>query len=271
LALGIPTFLLNPDALPGRANQYLAGHKQVAHVFAQWEASLSHFPAHAPVTVAGCPVRRSFLEAGLKDRAELLRRFDLDPARRTLLVTGASQGARTINEAMALLAGRLDWAGWQVLHLAGGQHADWVKAAYARVTKDGACCFRARVLAFTDRMAEALAAADLVVSRAGASSLAEILVLGKPCVLMPYPFHRDQHQRVNAEVLADAGAAVIVEDGRQADENRRRLEPVLRRLMRSEQARAAMARAAAGLARPDAGAVIARHLTEVAQRGASGL
>jgi len=269
LALGIPTFLLNPDALPGRANRYLARHKALSAVFAQWEVTREHLPTRARVEVTGCPVRRDFLEVGRRDRAELLRSFDLDPARKTLLVTGASQGARTINEAMMALAERLDWTGWQVLHLAGSSDVDRVAAAYARAAGGASAAFPACVLPFTDRMAEAMAAADLIISRAGASTLAEILVLGKACVLLPYPFHRDQHQRLNGEVLAEAGAGILIEDARGTEENRQRLEPVLQQLMHDDAKRASMARAAARLARPEAGSCIARRLAETVRAGSS--
>jgi UDP-N-acetylglucosamine--N-acetylmuramyl-(pentapeptide) pyrophosphoryl-undecaprenol N-acetylglucosamine transferase len=257
---GIPTFLLNPDAIPGRANRYLAGHNAMAGIFAQWEVTRGHLPASAPVEVTGCPVRRAFHEADRRDRRELLRSFELDPDRRVLLVTGASQGARTINEAMIALADTFDWTGWQVLHLAGQVDVERVSAAYGQAfrRRHGA----ARVLAFTDRMAEAMAAADLVISRAGASTLAELLVLGKPSILLPYPYHRDQHQRRNAEVLAQAGAAVLIDDARDVQLNRGPIEAALGPLMQDDAQRDAMARSARSLAKPEAGRQIAQRLLE---------
>jgi len=263
LDAGVPTFLLNPDAVPGRANRHFARHKGLAGIFAQWAVTRDHLPAAAPVAVTGCPVRRTFLEAGGRDRDELVRLFDLQPGRRLLLVTGASQGARTINEAMAALADRLDWTGWQVLHLAGQADVARVSAAYGRA--DRMRGGMARVLPFTDRMAEAVAAADLVISRAGASTLAEILVLGKPSVLLPYPYHRDNHQRRNAEVLAGAGAAVLVDDARDTEVNCRVLEAVLSQLMHDDVQRDAMARSALSLGRPDAGRRIAQRLLDAAR------
>ena len=257
---GIPTFLLNPDAIPGRANRYLAGHKAMAGIFAQWEVTRKHLPASAPVAVTGCPVRRAFHEADGRDRGELLRSFELDPDRRVLLVTGASQGARTINEAMIALAETLDWDGWQILHLAGQADVERVSAAYGQAfrRRHGT----ARVLAFTDRMGEAMAAADLVISRAGASTLAELLVLGKPSILLPYPYHRDHHQRRNAEVLAEAGAAVLIDDAREVPLNRVRLEAALGPLLKDDAQRDAMARSARSLAQPESGRRIAQRLLE---------
>lgn len=265
LTLGIPTFLLNPDAVPGRANRFLGRRAGLTGIFAQWEVTREHFPPSAPVEVTGCPVRPAFRTAGRADVAAILRSFDLEPGRRTLLVTGASQGARTINEAIIRLAGELDWAGWQVLHLAGQADAGWAAEAYSGLAGSTARpALRSRVLPFTDRMAEAMAACDLIVSRAGASTLAEILAVGKPSILLPYPYHRDQHQRCNAMVLVEAGAAVLLDDARDAADNARRLRPVLADLMKDDRRRAAMGQAARGLDRPDSAQSIASRLLEAA-------
>jgi UDP-N-acetylglucosamine--N-acetylmuramyl-(pentapeptide) pyrophosphoryl-undecaprenol N-acetylglucosamine transferase len=265
LNLGIPTFLLNPDAVPGRANRFLARRAGLTGIFAQWEVTREHFPPAAPVEVTGCPVRPAFRTAGQADAAAILRSFDLEPGKRTLLVTGASQGARTINEAIIRLAGELDWAGWQVLHLAGQADAGGVAEAYARLAgSSGKSVPRARVLPFTDRMAEAMAACDLIVSRAGASTLAEILAVGKPSIVLPYPYHRDQHQRYNAMVLVEAGAAVLLDDDRDAADNARRLRPVLAELMKDDRRREAMGRAARGLDHLDPAQSIASVLLKAA-------
>ncbi len=261
LRMGIPTFLLNPDAVPGRANRYLAKRQGLAGIFAQWEVTRAQLPATAPVMVTGCPVRRAFREVRRSDVPAIVQSFGLDPGRRTLLVTGASQGARTINEAMMRLAGTLNFAGWQVLHLTGPADADRVGAAYARAKSSlGMWRFHGRVLAFTERMAEAVAAADLIVSRAGASTLAEIIAAGKPSVLLPYPYHRDQHQRHNAMVLVSAGAALLVDDARNAEMNANRLGSVLAPVLADDARRAAMAEAARGLDRADSAERIADRL-----------
>jgi UDP-N-acetylglucosamine--N-acetylmuramyl-(pentapeptide) pyrophosphoryl-undecaprenol N-acetylglucosamine transferase len=120
------------------------------------------------------------------------------------------------------------------------------------------------VLPFTDRMAEAMAACDLIVSRAGASTLAEIQAVGKPSILLPYPYHRDQHQRYNAMVLVEAGAAVLLDDSRDAADNARRLRPVLAALMKDDRRREAMGRAARGLDNSDPAQSIASALLDAA-------
>lgn len=266
LKLGIPTFLLNPDAVPGRANQHLARKGKLRGIFAQWEVTREHLPDQAPVSVTGCPVRSMFRPSVPPDRATVLRTFGLEPQWKTLLVTGASQGARTVNDAVLGVIGKLDFSGWQVLHLAGAADAERVAEAYA---SDGTFAGRPRVpvkvLPFTDRMAEAMLASDLMVSRAGASTLAEILAVGKPSVLMPYPFHRDEHQVHNARVLVDAGAAVLVRDAKDAGVNAARLSPVLEPLLRDDLTRERMGLAARLLDRPDAADRIAGQLVNPSQ------
>jgi UDP-N-acetylglucosamine--N-acetylmuramyl-(pentapeptide) pyrophosphoryl-undecaprenol N-acetylglucosamine transferase len=270
LRMGIPTYLLNPDAVPGRANRHLGRRRDLGGIFAQWSVTRDHFPATARVLAAGCPVRGAFraIVADAADAsrarqmvAEFRRSFDLLPERPTLLVTGASQGARTINEAFMELAALIGSAGWQVLHLTGQGDRDRVAQAY------GAAQVPAAVLAFTDRMPEAMFASDLIVSRAGASTLAEILALGKPSILLPYPYHRDRHQWHNAEVLVDAGAAVLVDDLKDASANAGQLRPVLADILGNSARRAEMASSACRLGKPGAAAEIAERLCEAAEAG----
>ncbi|MBI4716192.1 MAG: UDP-N-acetylglucosamine--N-acetylmuramyl-(pentapeptide) pyrophosphoryl-undecaprenol N-acetylglucosamine transferase [Planctomycetes bacterium] len=245
--LGIPTALLNPDALPGKANRLLA--RWADAVFVQWPDTEAHLPRGCPVRAVGCPVRPEFIRA---DRSAAMVRFGLDPARKTLLVTGASQGARTINDAVVALRGFLGSFGdWQILHLTGEQ--DWERVRRA-------CADRPLpwvALPYTDQMAEALAAADLVISRAGASTLAELTALGRASVLMPYPFHRDMHQTRNARCLERRGAACLVPDAVDPAANAAALQAVLASLMSDACRREAMAAAAARMGRPDAAQAIA--------------
>lgn len=241
-ALGIWATILNPDAIPGRANRYLARRADL--VVLQWDVSRQRFPPNTHCQTLGCPIRADFAVAKPADGR---RQFDLQLDRPVLLVTGASQGARTVNEAMMRV-----WPGfhrahpnWQLLHLSGPADEAAVRAAYDAVRAP------ARVVSFTHDMPLALAAADVVVSRAGASTLAELTVLGKPSILMPYPYHRDQHQYANARVLADAEAAILVEDRRQPELNAPPLRAALDRLANADERRR-MAEAAQTLARPGA-------------------
>lgn len=251
---GIPTVLLNPDARPGKANRLLARRANL--IVVQWEAARSYFRSSAPVAVLGCAVRAEFRQG---DRVSAARAFELDPARRTLLVTGASQGARTINRAIMANLDLFERSGlgWQVLHLTGEADRDEVQAGYASRS------VVARVLPFTDRMGAAMQLADLLVSRAGASTLAEITAVGRASILMPYPFDRGQHQRANAECLEREGAAVIVDDAGDGSRNAAPLRSALESLMRDDARRAAMAEAARRIGRPDAAARIADRVLEL--------
>ncbi len=254
LALGIPTAILNPDLVPGRANVRLGA--KVDRVYAQWNASAKYFPLATGFRAHGCPIRPDFAQARREDGIAL---FKLDPNRRTLLVTGASQGARTINDAFINLAPDLAaLADWQVLHLSGVADADRVRAAYASAGVP------ATVLDYTENMPEAMAAADLAVSRAGASTLAELTVVGLPSVLLPYPYHKDQHQRKNAEALADEGAARIVTDVIDAAANTAAIRQELLPLLSDAAELARMKDAAQGLGRPNAAARIASELMVLA-------
>lgn len=251
---GVPTAMLNPDATPGRANRYLAG--RVGRILAQWDTTLAAVPrkARAKVVVAGCPVRPGFRNA---DRNAGIKRFGLDPVCKTLLITGASQGARSINQAVVAILDQIQaFDGWQVLHLTG--HADLEAVEYA---------YRGRrlahvVLPYSEDMPDALAAADLVVARAGASTLAEITCVGRASILMPYPHHRDQHQWANAGCLSRAGAARVLRDEADAGRNGAALWGMLRDIMQDDAARVSMAAAARQLGRPRAAGDIADHLVK---------
>lgn len=267
--LGIPAFLLNPDAVPGRANRHMARRGGLSGVFAQWEVTREHFPDSVEVFVTGCPVREGFRESRKASPAQARQIFGLEPERPTLLVTGASQGARTINEAMMQLAGELSENSWQLLHLSGPADAPRVEQACKDAVKRSSRGFSYAVLPFTDRMPMAMAAADLVVSRAGASTLSELQAAGKPSILLPYPYHRDQHQRHNAMVLVEAGAAHLLDDAKDAGRNARQLWPVLQTLMGSDDARRKMTNAAERLDRPDATHQIADRLLQTVQKGGS--
>ncbi len=251
-SLGIRTGVLNQDAIPGRANRYLARHADL--VVLQWEVSRKHFPPGVNCRVPGCPIRTEFASASREEGCE---RFGLDPSRPVLLVTGASQGARTVNRVMQRVWPEFvaEHAEWQLLHLSGSLDEEETRGAYA------AAGVEAKVLAFTHEVWLALAAADAAISRAGASTLAELTVLGVPAILLPYPYHRDRHQHANARVLVDAGAAVLVEDRLEAEANRGPVLGALRRLS-ARVAREDMSRASKGLARGDAAEQVAAWMME---------
>jgi len=239
--LGMKAFVHDSNALPGKANRLTA--RWCDMVLVGLEAAVAHFGGR-PTVVTGTPVRKELEK--LPAREDAAAAFGLDPKRPVLLVMGGSQGARRLNRmtpaAVALLKTEA-----QVLHIAGGREEPEVR------TQAGA---RAgyHVIGFCDRMADAYAVADLVISRAGASSLTELAHAGLPSILVPYPYAADDHQTRNGEVFAQAGAAEMVQDA-DLDENKlaEMIDGILGDLPRRER----MAQAARGLAVPDAAARVA--------------
>ncbi len=247
---GIATVLFNPDAIPGRANRLLSFMADA--VFVQWVDSARYLARAKRVQVTGCPVRPEFNRAYREDG---LAAFGLHGDKKTLLITGASQGARTINEAVVgLLPEFSEFEDWQVLHLTGDADFNRVYDAYK---KSGV---RSKVISYTHEMANALAVSDLVVSRAGASTLAEITAVGRPAILMPYPFHKDMHQLANAKCLSRVGAARIVHDKKRASANAASLREAIKPLMSDDALREGMASCARRLGRGGAAKSIAEQV-----------
>jgi len=252
LKYGAATAILNPDIVPGRANRRLA--RRVDRVFCQFEETASALGPQARLT--GCPVRPSLLG---QSRAEGQAAFGLDPERRTLLVTGASLGARTVNRAVvAWLKARGLPEGWQVLHLTGHGEYEEVSAVYRTLSA------AAVVQPYVERMGLAYAAADLVVARAGASTIAELLAVGVPSILVPYPFHRDQHQMRQARAVESLGAAVVVEDRGDEADGWRELGEVLEALATDGSRLGRMSERARAIGRPRAAEEIALEILELA-------
>jgi UDP-N-acetylglucosamine--N-acetylmuramyl-(pentapeptide) pyrophosphoryl-undecaprenol N-acetylglucosamine transferase len=256
---GIPTAIINPDVIPGRANQYLMRYtRKVCCQFAE-TAERVDAKYRAKLVVTGCPIRSDIGE--LPTRADAAARLGLDPRLSTLAITGASQGAQTINEAIVSLATDLKLQGWQILHLAGRDHAMSVRDRYRELNVE------ARVIDFTPAMADVWAVTELAVSRAGASSCAELTACGVASILLPYPFHKDMHQRANAQVLSNAGAAVCVDDEKDAKKNADKLRPIVHSLMHDLAKRRDMSAAAREIGKPDAADEVARIVIEMTQDG----
>jgi UDP-N-acetylglucosamine--N-acetylmuramyl-(pentapeptide) pyrophosphoryl-undecaprenol N-acetylglucosamine transferase len=148
--------------------------------------------------------------------------------------------------------------GWQILHLAGREQADAVRAGYRELARP------ARIIDFTPDMADVWAVSDLAISRSGASSCAELTACGVPSLLMPYPYHKDMHQRVNAEQLADAGAAVLIDDEKDRRRNADKLRPAVESLLYDADRRKRMGDAAQKLGKPDAASAVAQVVSELA-------
>jgi UDP-N-acetylglucosamine--N-acetylmuramyl-(pentapeptide) pyrophosphoryl-undecaprenol N-acetylglucosamine transferase len=264
------TAILSPDVIPGRANVYLMPFCR--RVYLGHDASREHLPGDAveKSTTTGVPLRPGLLEPVVK--SEAAARLGLDPHLNTLVVTGASQGAKTVNDAIIEVVRSYTkkdgdiLQGWQVLHLAGRELGDGVRTAWRSTGLNG----RANVIDFTPDMRDIWSVADLAISRSGAGSCAEIAAFGVPSILMPYPFHKDMHQRANGQILAEVGAAVLLEDRQTADANAEALSPVLDSLLYDTERRQSMRQQARSVARLDAADAVASDLLQQVDASASG-
>lgn len=204
-----PLVLHEQNAIPGLANRLLSRpSRAVALSFGEAARLLSR---RVRTIVTGNPVRPAILSVpSARDtlRAEAVRTFGFDTFRRTLVVFGGSQGALHLNRAVVDAAGLLrDRTDLQLLLLTGQAHHDAIRLALP-----AAGGVLVRTLPFLERMELAYAAADLVLSRAGATTVAELTVCGLPSILVPYPYATGRHQEANAKALQRAGAATIVMD-----------------------------------------------------------
>ncbi len=232
----IPTLLIEPNAVPGFTNRVLAPVVRTAAV--GFEETAAFYGAKARVT--GHPVRKAF--------AAVPAKLHVPPL--TILILGGSQGSKAINDCvMASLEGfTREGESLRFIHQTGERDYNAVRQAYQDRGLPG------EVHAFIDDVPDALARADLVISRAGANAVAELAAAGKAAVLVPFPDAADQHQLANARALARAGAARIIE---QKELSPGRLVSEIGALLASPPQLEQMERAARGLARPDAAAQIA--------------
>lgn len=246
--LGIPAAIHESNVAPGMANRLCARVARL--VLLAYEETAARLPGRAERRVVGCPVNPAIL-AG--DGA----RYGLPAGMPVVLVVGGSLGAATINAIGVALAGAAARA-FSVLHVTGPKYADEVRAHYGTVPAGVA------VVGYEDRMGDAYAVADLVVCRAGSSTLAELCALGKPSVLVPSPNVTDNHQEANARGLERAGAAVVLLEGQ--------VDPAaaagrVAALVADAERLRGMGDAARGLGRIDAAAEVAALLEDRLGRG----
>jgi len=198
----IPILIHEQNAVPGLTNRWAA---KVADLIAvSFEDSARHFTSARPIIVTGNPVRREILE-DTRDGYEL---FELDRQRKTLLVFGGSRGAKRINDAVIEGLPSVASAAWlQILHVAGKMDFERVRAATRSLPAGGLLY---RCVPYVEEMGAAYRAADLVASRAGATTIAEMTALGVAAILVPYPFATAGHQELNARYLEKAGGARVI-------------------------------------------------------------
>ena len=245
----IPTLLLEQNAVPGLTNRLLAYAVSAAAV--TFESTAAYFGRRA--FVAGNPVRSEFLSEDFPPGARA-------PGPSRVLIFGGSQGSHAINVAMMEAAAELasHRGGLAITHQTGERDLELVRDGYRRAG------LAARVEPFLFAMDREIKAADLVICRAGATTIAELTAAGRPAVLVPLPTAADDHQRRNADVLVAAGAAETVE---QKDLSGPMLAARITALLHDPARLAGMSAAARRMARPDAALVIADKAMELAESG----
>ncbi len=234
--LGKKTFIHDSNARPGKSN--ILTSRFCDKVFIGLAPAAAFF--RKPVELTGTPARPEILN--LPPRSQAAANFGLDPDKKTLLVTGGSQGALGLNRLVAQAAPLLP-PDVQILHIAGPNDFPRIQSENPK-RRPGY-----QLIGFCDQMPSAYAAADLVVTRSGASTLTEISLAGLPSILVPYPFAADDHQTANAKVFSEAGAAKLIQ---QTDLTPESLAKLLSGLLTDPGELEAMSAAAKSLAVPEA-------------------
>lgn len=252
--LGIPTLIQEQNAFPGITNRILS--RVVQRVAAGYEESVRYFRFPKRVVVTGNPIRSEIIT---RTRTDGIRAFGLDPAKLTLLVFGASQGARTINDAML---GALPWlqrdTNLQVIWVTGKGDHTRVLERVSGIEKTGKGNIIIRP--YLDNMEDAYAVASLVICRGGAISLAEVTAKGLPAVIVPYPYATDNHQEYNAKALVARGAALMVRDTEFTSEE---LRSVVKGLLDNPKKLLAISRNSLECGKPEATLNILRCIEEI--------
>ena len=234
--LGIPTAVQEQNALPGFTNKILG--RFVDAVFIAFEEARKFFPARK-THLLGNPIRRAFLDNYLHTKTPV--------ERLSIFVTGGSQGAHVLNLRVAEAMESLGGEKIEILHQTGVKDLEEIQKRYQKLPA-------AKAAAFIDDMPLAYAGADLLICRAGATTIAELTVCKKPAILVPFPFAADDHQTVNAHSLVDAGAAILIAE---KDLTGKRLADEIRALESDRSRLQKMSRASGLLGRPEAAREIA--------------
>ena len=250
---GVPLVIHEQNSVPGLANRVMSWW--AARIGVTYAESANYLRGRERVMVTGNPVRPAVLASSREGGRKAL---GIDPGATVLLVFGGSRGATHLNRAtLGLYSKLMELPSVIVVHVTGAADAAEVREKVAAMA--GAGPGRYTVIEYLDDMGGALAAADLIVARAGATSLAEITALGRAAVLVPYPYATDDHQSRNARGLVEAGAAVVIPD---RDLDGPAFAEAVLGLLADPARRETMAAASKALGRPDAAARVARLATE---------
>jgi UDP-N-acetylglucosamine--N-acetylmuramyl-(pentapeptide) pyrophosphoryl-undecaprenol N-acetylglucosamine transferase len=253
-SLGVPVFLQEQNALAGVTNRLLG--KIAKSVFVAYPEAITYF-ASAKTIHTGNPLRKSLSADSLTSKEKGRVHFGLDPNKPTLLSFGGSLGARKMNDAFVEM--HAFWKAHQELQViwqtGEGYFARFSESETAKLPN-------VKCVPYLERMDLAYAAADLVACRAGALSISELQLLGKPSLLIPSPNVSGDHQTANAKAVERTGAAVLIPDNQQVE----KLSATLSQLLGDSQALAQMAKAASDTAKPAAAQHIAQHILEYVSR-----
>jgi UDP-N-acetylglucosamine--N-acetylmuramyl-(pentapeptide) pyrophosphoryl-undecaprenol N-acetylglucosamine transferase len=241
--LGIPTVIHESNSYPGVTTRMLAG--RVSKVFVQFDVTKQWLSSKASVEVVGNPTRE---ELSVATRNEGSSFFKLDPSKKTVFVFGGSLGAASINKVMPEIVNDAIAHDYQIIWQTG--ETDWQSAKTIQQHKNIV------VMKYVDRMDYGYAAADIVVSRSGATTLAELTRIGKPAILVPYPFAAANHQVMNAETLVEAGAALMIKDSELSN----KLRSTIRELLFDDVKQTTMKKKSLNLGKPNAGNEIAQKI-----------
>lgn len=247
--LKIPTLIQEQNSYPGVTTRWLA--KRVNEVHIAFEISKKYLKRADQVKVTGNPTHDSL---GVIKREAATRFFMLDPDKKTLLIVGGSLGATSINTAVLQIIDEIVRQSVQVLWQTGERD-------YERIQHATSSMPMVKVFSFIDSMEYAYAAADLVVSRAGATTVAELTRVGKPAILVPYPFAAANHQVENAKGMVERGAAILILDR----DLKEKLRSTILRLIYDDQVLKAMSKKTLSLAKPNAARDIAEAVLKLAK------
>ncbi|MBM3178606.1 MAG: undecaprenyldiphospho-muramoylpentapeptide beta-N-acetylglucosaminyltransferase [Bacteroidetes bacterium] len=251
---GVPTVIQEQNSYAGMANKQLAS--SASSICVAYDGMEKYFPA-AKVKLTGNPVRRNILQEGLS-REEAARKFGLDPSKKIILVVGGSLGARTLNQCIEKGAAELEKENVQVIWQTGKLYYQAMVASAAASQKNIV------VLDFIQDMAAAYAAADLVISRAGALAISELCIAGKPVVLVPSPHVAEDHQTKNAMALVNKGAARVVKDSEAVNN----LVSEVLTLLRQPEVCSSLSSSIRAMARPEATKEIVEEIVQLIKTSA---
>ena len=256
-SMGIPTLIQEQNSYAGLANKQLAS--KAAKICVAYEGMERFFPADR-IMLTGNPVRQELLNNKCT-REEALKSFGLDPAKKTILLVGGSLGARTINESVLAHLKEIEESGLQFIWQTGKYYSEEIARRLKEVTSDHtSLTSHLKVTDFISDMAAAYKAADLVISRAGASSISEFCLIGKPVILVPSPNVAEDHQTKNALALVNRDAALYVKDA----EAKEQLIPLAIKTVGDEAKLKSLGENVLKMALPDSARIIAQEVLKLA-------